>query len=218
MMNTESERSTVNFFLGDAQKKQLGITDEKAKSNSEIYIIIQNDKLQTESRDLHKELNIIKQERDQYESEADRADESLRYLRSLNKNLVELKVDSGKVCKQYRELQKNTETMNNKLSIFNTNVFYVLVMSVMTFTLTVVSSFFGNGFGCFMFLLSTSGVVAVCKFFLKVDHKSYGKLMGDFTLLKASCRTKLGEISRIEKEIKRTEESLPGIAEFIDNV
>ena len=63
-MESSTERSTVNFFLGDAQKKQLGITEKNAKSNSEIYIIIQNDKLQTESRDLHKELNNtqVKQE------------------------------------------------------------------------------------------------------------------------------------------------------------
>ena len=44
------------------------------------------------------------------------------------------------------------------------------------------------------------------------------KLMKEFSLLKASCRTRLTEITRLEKEIKRTEESLPGITEFIDNV
>ena len=95
-MESSTERSTVNFFLGDAQKKQLGITEKNAKSNSEIYIIIQNDKLQAESRVLHKELNEIKIERDQFENEADKADESLRYLRSLNGNLVELKNDFSK--------------------------------------------------------------------------------------------------------------------------
>lgn len=215
-MNTEA--STVNLFLGNAQKKQLGITEENSKSNSEIYIIIQNDKLQAESRVLHKELNEIKIERDQFENEADKADESLRYLRSLNGNLVELKNDFSKVCKQYHNLQKNTDVMNMKLNGFNTNIFYVLIMTVMTFTLTVVSSFFGIGFGFFMFFLSTSGVIAICKFFLKVDHTTHRKLMKEFSLLKASCRTRLTEITRLEKEIKRTEESLPGITEFIDNV
>ncbi len=217
-MESSTERSTVNFFLGDAQKKQLGITEKNAKSNSEIYIIIQNDKLQAESRMLHKKLVVAEQERDQFESEADKSDSSLRYLRNLNKNLVELKIDSSKVCKQYRGLQTNTDTMNGKLKSFNTNLFYIYVMTMMTFSLTVVSSFFGFGFGFFMFLLSTSGVVSVCKFFLKVDHSTYGKLMKEFALLKANSKAKLSDITLLEKEIKRTEESLPGIAEFIDNV
>ena len=42
--------------------------------------------------------------------------------------------------------------------------------------------------------------------------------MKEFALLKANSKAKLNEITLLEKEIKRTEESLPGIAEFIDNV
>ena len=48
-MNTSdnSEKATMNFFLGSTEKKQLGITNS-TNSKSDTYIIIQNDKLHAE--------------------------------------------------------------------------------------------------------------------------------------------------------------------------
>ena len=91
-MNTaESTERTVNFFLGSKEMKQLD--NETATNKSEIYIIIQNDKLQSEVMTLREENGKLKNDYEVLETDSDKTEESVRYLRNLNKNLVVIRED-----------------------------------------------------------------------------------------------------------------------------
>ena len=119
----ESTDRTVNFFLGSKEMKQLD--NETSKNKSELYIIIQNDKLQTEVMSLREQNSKLKHDFEELETDSDKTDESVRYLRNLNKNLVVLREEDSQVNEKYKFLHKATDAMNKKFSTLVTNMFYM---------------------------------------------------------------------------------------------
>ena len=95
----ESTDRTVNFFLGSKEMKQLD--NETATNKSELYIIIQNDKLQSEVMSLREQNSKLQHNFEELETDSDKMDESVRYLRNLNKNLVVLRTEDSQVNKEY---------------------------------------------------------------------------------------------------------------------
>ena len=152
-MNTSdnSEKATMNFFLGSTEKKQLGITDS-TNSKSDTYIIIQNDKLHAEVVELRAKLVGTKTQLDEMENDADRSDQSVRYLKGLQKNLVIIEEDTKKVCNQYKFLHDASKAMNDKFAKHMTNMEYVVGMAIFTLGTTFVSSFLGYVFAFFTFV------------------------------------------------------------------
>ena len=94
----ESTDRTVNFFLGSKEMKQLD--NETATNKSELYIIIQNDKLQSEVMSLREQNSKLQHNFEELETDSDKTDESVRYLRNLNKNLVVLRTEDSQVNKE----------------------------------------------------------------------------------------------------------------------
>jgi len=219
MMNTSdnSEKATMNFFLGSTEKKQLGITNS-TNSKSDTYIIIQNDKLHAEVVELRTELVGTKAQLDEMENDADRSDQSVRYLKGLQKNLVVIEEDTQKVCNQYKFLHNASKAMNDKFAKHMTNMEYVVGMAIFTLGTTFVSSFLGYVFAFFTFVTLSSTFYGVTKLFLKFDRREYKKFLTQFNDYKSALKSKLLNISTMEKDIMKTKESLPTLLDHIDNV
>ena len=62
----------------------------KNASSYEKYIILINETLQTENRNLSKEIKEVEQNNDDLQDQIDKSDTTIRYMRGLLKNLVEL--------------------------------------------------------------------------------------------------------------------------------
>lgn len=218
-MNTSdnSEKATMNFFLGSTEKKQLGITNS-TNSKSDTYIIIQNDKLHAEVVELRTELVGTKAQLDEMENDADRSDQSVRYLKGLQKNLVVIEEDTQKVCNQYKFLHNASKAMNDKFAKYMTNMEYVVGMAIFTLGTTFVSSFLGYVFAFFTFVTLSSTFYGVTKLFLKFDRREYKKFLTQFNDYKSALKSKLLHISTMEKDIMKTKESLPTLLDHIDNV
>jgi len=216
-MNTaESTDRTVNFFLGSKEMKQL--ENKTATNKSEIYIIIQNDKLQSEVMTLREENAKLKNDYEVLETDSDKTDESVRYLRNLNKNLVILRKEDSEVNKNYKFLHQSTDAMNKKFSTLVTNMFYVMFMVLSTLGVSLFAGMFGYMFGIMMFFTLGAISFSVSKIFLNFDKNTYKQLQKEYLDYKTSLSHKLKSISKTEKEIKKTEEGLPTIMEFIEIV
>lgn len=218
-MNTSdnSEKATMNFFLGSTEKKQLGITNS-TNSKSDTYIIIQNDKLHAEVVELRAELTGTKTQLDEMENDADRSDKSVRYLKGLQKNLVVIEEDTKKVCNEYKFLHDASKAMNDKFANHMTSMEYVVGMAIFTLGTTFVSSFLGYVFAFFTFVTLSGTFYGVTKLFLKFDRREYRKFLTQFNDYKNALKGKLLHISTMEKDIMKTKESLPTLLDHIDNV
>ena len=215
-MNTKSTDRTVNFFLGSKEMKQLD--NETATNKSELYIIIQNDKLQSEVTSLREQNSKLQHNFEELETDSDKTDESVRYLRNLNKNLVILRTEDSQVNKEYKFLHKATDAMNKKFSTLVTNMFYIMFMTLSTLGVSLFAGVFGYGFGVMMFFTLGAISLSVSKIFLKFDKHTYKQLQKEYLNYKTSLTHKLKAITELEKGIKKTEEGLPTIMEFIEIV
>tara|TARA_B100001971_G_scaffold82189_1_gene75846 strand:+ start:19138 stop:19785 length:648 start_codon:yes stop_codon:yes gene_type:complete len=215
-MNTESTERTVNFFLGSKEMKQLD--NETATNKSEIYIIIQNDKLQSEVMTLREENGKLKNDYEVLETDSDKTEESVRYLRNLNKNLVVIREEESRVNEGYKFLHKATDAMNKKFSTLVTNMFYIMFMALSTLGVSLFAGVFGYGFGVMMFFTLGAISFGVSKIFLKFDKHTYKQLQKEYLNYKTSLTHKLKSITELERGIKKTEEGLPTIMEFIEIV
>lgn len=215
-MNTESTERTVNFFLGSKEMKQLD--NETATNKSEIYIIIQNDKLQSEVMTLREENGKLKNDYEVLETDSDKTEESVRYLRNLNKNLVVIREEESRVNEGYKFLHKATDAMNKKFSTLVTNMFYIMFMALSTLGVSLFAGVFGYGFGVMMFFTLGAISFGVSKIFLKFDKHTYKQLQKEYLNYKTILTHKLKSITELERGIKKTEEGLPTIMEFIEIV
>ena len=193
----ESTDRTVNFFLGSKEMKQLD--NETSKNKSELYIIIQNDKLQTEVMSLREQNSKLKHDFEELETDSDKTDESVRYLRNLNKNLVVLREEDSQVNEKYKFLHKATDAMNKKFSTLVTNMFYIMFMALSTLGVSLFACVFGYGFGVMMFFTLGAISFSVSKIFLKFDKHTYKQLQKEYLDYKTSLTHKLKSINEMER-------------------
>jgi vacuolar-type H+-ATPase subunit I/STV1 len=101
------EHETVNiFFKNDDVKNEV----LKGASAHEKYIILQNQTLQEEQRDLSSQVKELETRVKELEEENETYDESKRYTRALLKNLVELERYKSKISDISQNINKNTTT------------------------------------------------------------------------------------------------------------
>jgi len=74
------------YFKSEESKEDV----LKNASGYEKYIILMNETLQSESRDLAKEIKEVQQNNDDLQDQIDKSETTIRYMRGLLKNLVEL--------------------------------------------------------------------------------------------------------------------------------
>lgn len=114
------EKETVNiFFKTDDVKNEV----LKGTSAHEKYIIIQNQTLQQEHRDLSFQIKELELKVKELEDENETYDESKRYIRGLLKNLVELERFREKISDINQKIAENIkdtfqEYIRNQVKLF----------------------------------------------------------------------------------------------------
>lgn len=143
------EKETVNiFFKTDDVKNEV----LKGTSAHEKYIIIQNQTLQQEHRDLCVQIKELELKVKELEDENETYDESKRYIRSLLKNLVELERFREKISDINQKIAENIkdtfqEYMKTQLRLFRFlqivfTVIFSIVFNIEIFDIFQFSIFF----------------------------------------------------------------------------
>ena len=127
------EKETVNiFFKTDDVKNDI----LKGTSAHEKYIIIQNQTLQQEHRDLSLQIKELELKIKELEDENDTYDESKRYIRGLLKNLVELERFRERISDINQKIAENIkdtfqEYMKTQLRLFRfLQIVFTVIFSI----------------------------------------------------------------------------------------
>lgn len=103
------DNNHVHIYLDNNNRDKVF---DKTTSSHERYIILMNDELQAENRQLHKTISTLNFEKQQLESDNERFDEAKRYSNGLLKNVAELN-------KLYIKLNILQKTQMQKIEEFN---------------------------------------------------------------------------------------------------
>jgi|UniRef100_A0A6C0CXG2 outer membrane murein-binding lipoprotein Lpp len=106
----EEQPKNINIYLTEQNKE----TVLSGSTSYERYIIIANETLQIENRELSKRIKTLENNVDDLESQMDKEETSKSYMRGLLKNLAELNKLFGEVSLHRHTILKNTEDHLNK--------------------------------------------------------------------------------------------------------
>lgn len=199
-MNDKKE--TVNiFFKNDTDKEKV----LKDSSSYERYIILMNELLQSENRDLAYKNADLQQQISQLESDNETYDNSKRYTRGLLKNLVELE-------KLRNDVSKISKTRFNGIEKYITTYYeqqkqyFTYLKSVIIGIIAVIFhfKFFTTYQFILCFVLVSSPIIFLELHFRKFKIPSY---KADGEIIKAK-----------EERIKEISDSQDYLSELIDNI
>ena len=189
------------------KNKEITIVDIIDECSAEQkYIILQNDALQKENKELNKLLHDIEAKVSEYEEQIDNSDTSKRYIKGLLKNLVEME----KMRKEISDINKNILKENvmfiteYKIKIQNQECYDAILK---LFNIII--------FFCFGFINSVQlcvGLILYLVFFIHFLHKSSTL----FVLPKND--KELARIEEIENTIKETERNHDFLFDHIDSL
>jgi hypothetical protein len=202
-------------------------TDSNMKSSqpsSETTYILQQNKelhaecaslrkeLQTQRQTLDEELRELKQERDELETDSDKTDQSLRYLRNLQQTLATLHVDCKHISDGYKACHtdaiKAVKHFRRVCDRMRATCAMVSTAYAMTMATSLVCDMSTTMMVC---VTTTAGIAGVCTYVLDVDH----------TVPELNPKLLEGKSKALKtKEVEYTAvvNGLPGISELIDNI
>lgn len=152
--NSENEKVTenVNIYMKNDSVKDNILKDS---SSYEKYIILMNESLHYENKELNIAIKKLENQISDYEEEVDMYDTSKRYTKGLLKNLVELEKMRNKISENNDKLYLQIRNEHNK--IYKNNKFYMRFYELIT--LIIFSVFYEikiielNHFFIFMFFI-----------------------------------------------------------------
>jgi len=195
------KKETINIFLNNDSDK------EKIFSNPDLsekrYIIHQNDVLHTENRELRQEIELLKKQVDELESENENFDSSKRYTRGLLKNLVELEKLRREVSKTNKYILD--ETVNKLREKYEKEKYYFRILeTVIAVCFAILYSL--NIFEPTYFFLFSIGSLAPIIFVEEMFFK--------FKIPSFTNENKF--ITSLEDDIKKISDSQDFLTEYID--
>jgi hypothetical protein len=202
MESMNDKKETVNiFFKNDTDKEKV----LKDSSSYERYIILMNELLQSENRDLAYKNADLQQQISQLESDNETYDNSKRYTRGLLKNLVELE-------KLRNDVSKISKTRFNGIEKYITTYYeqqkqyFTYLKSVIIGIIAVIFhfKFFTTYQFILCFVLVSSPIIFLELHFRKFKIPSY---KADGEIIKAK-----------EERIKEISDSQDYLSELIDNI
>jgi hypothetical protein len=127
--NSENEKVTenVNIYMKNDSVKDNILKD---CSSYEKYIILMNESLQNENKELNITIKNLEKQISEYEEEVDRYDISKRYTKGLLKNLVELEKMRNRISENNDKLYSQIRDEHNK--IYKNNKFYMRFYELIT--------------------------------------------------------------------------------------
>lgn len=202
MESMNDKKETVNiFFKNDTDKEKV----LKDSSSYERYIILMNELLQSENRDLAYKNADLQQQISQLESDNETYDNSKRYTRGLLKNLVELEKlrnDVSKISKtRFNGIEKYITTYYN-----TQKQYFTYLKSIMIGIIAVIFHF--KFFTTYQFILCFA-LVSTPIIFLELHFRKF----------KIPSYKADGEIIKAKEErIKEISDSQDYLSELIDNI
>ena len=127
--NSENEKVTenVNIYMKNDSVKDNILKDS---SSYEKYIILMNESLQYENKELNITIKKLENQISDYEEEVDMYDTSKRYTKGLLKNLVELEKMRNRISENNDKLYSQIRDEHNK--IYKNNKFYMRFYELIT--------------------------------------------------------------------------------------
>jgi len=146
-----SEKEINIYFKNDDVKNEV----LKGSSNYEKYIILMNETLQAENKDLTLKIKKLEHENDQQEEDIDKFDVSKRYMISLLKNLVELEKFRDTIGKNRSEINSDiTNILDRYRAKGQKHIYYLESLLVIIMSILFEIKFFNEyQFGLVSFLI-----------------------------------------------------------------
>lgn len=211
------ETQKVNIVLNTEEKKDKVL---KSDNSTNEYIIMMNDHLQYENRELREKVNEQTTEISTLEEDCDKSEKSIRYMKGLLKNMNEIRnnaIESRNLThKTYLAIRSKYREEARLVSLIPKVVYYYL--GVLFVFMMFLMLYIGSIEGCIgVFVLSFINTMALVLGFL-----FNGMMPEDFMKTYEKENELMTETSKKVKEldtqIKKTEDSIDFINETIDNI
>lgn len=233
----DSNTRPVNINISNSGEDSKITTENVFKD----YIIVTNQKLDEENKELRKKISDIETDNSEKEDENDKLETRVRYMRGLLQNFNEIKKHSlqitdlkNELCQKYKNLSKRCKKNDVNLSNFFVYYFWSL-WSLILFDFVIINLWYGSGkyqyLKIFMYHLIPFIFWSLIYSFILKDEKFYfGSLYhlkkgipylnisNEYdNLVQFESETEI-KITQKLSELKKIEEGSVGVSEMIDNI
>lgn len=187
----EYKKETVNnIYLNSETVKNKVFKDSTPQTR---YIILMNDTLQSENRNLNNRIAELEMKQNEMDEEADKNDTSKRYIKGLLKNLVELEKMRDEISKISKNITHNIKNSYNKLLNIVTIIIMIIILSPIIYfnyyqLFSIITLIF--------YFVKNKLKITICPEFYDENKK----------------------INEIEIEIKKIKDTQDFLSEYIDNL
>ena len=188
----------VNIYMKNDLTKENILKDS---SSYERYIILMNETLQNENKELNITIKNLEKQISEYEEEIDQYDTSKRYTKGLLKNLVELEKMRNRISENNDKLYSQIRDEHNK--IYKNNKFYMRFYELIT--LIIFSVFYE------IKIIELTHFV-IFMFFVIINFYMFEKIN------KKIDDTKCVENDELFIKIKKINDSQDFLNDYIDNI
>ena len=213
----------VNLSPENNNLSSLNNNDFSEFKEFKDYIIVNNILLKKDNDKLLKEIKEKYEKNLELESENDKQDERIRYMRGLLHNLYELKTLSAKLSNTWqtfsKEISNNNITFSELENYFNKIIFIFSIFQIIN--LFIILMFLKNN--TIYFVISNFVPLIIIKFFIKVSNNNKFSFK-NLIFLKFSNLNKCNYKYVLEKskenynKIIELEQACAGVSVMIDNI
>ena len=213
----------VNLSPENNNLSSLNNNDFSEFKEFKDYIIVNNILLKKDNDKLLKEIKEKDEKNLELESENDKQDERIRYMRGLLHNLYELKTLSAKLSNTWqtfsKEISNNNITFSELENYFNKIIFIFSIFQIIN--LFIILMFLKNN--TIYFVISNFVPLIIIKFFIKVSNNNKFSFK-NLIFLKFSNLNKCNYKYVLEKskenynKIIELEQACAGVSVMIDNI
>lgn len=189
------------YFKSDEVKSNIF----NGSSSHERYIILMNETLQTENRNLSAQLKELENKISESEEEIDRYDVSKRYTKGLLKNLVELDKFKSIIANNNENIANKTSSDLNDYKIKARR--HVRILAALMFVL----------FGVFWETKFFNNMQFFAVFFIAVFNNAFMENMISNLVIQKFLEEK-DENLKVKESIKKISDSQDFLNDYIDNI
>lgn len=208
-------------------------TETEDYSEFEKYIIKNNIQLTNENKELRKQISTLEKQNNEQESEIDKFDERIRYMRGLLHNLYILKEMNLNVknnwenyVKNYNKVFKLYHSTDNYLK--NLFITYILNITIILFIDFILINIYSNKFmiifkmiiyNIFLMILFKKIIINNNLYKIYLKNKNFQiKYNDEYYKIKKDQESLELETKETMKEINELEKSCVGVSVMIDNI
>lgn len=204
---SEPETMSINVFTNNKESIL------KSDNSSNEYILKMNEEYNNNNIKLNYELQDLKHVVNNLESENDKNETSIRYMRGMLKNYVELKLLYKSVSDRRFECNKLYNKDINNMDKYNTDMYQTIILSIFIYYLTMIVNVYFENTSIYDIFVSVSILISSIIFSTK-----YYNLNPNITLNHLTIDSIKDDINKSLTDIKVIEDSNNFLDEYIDNI